>query len=82
MTISIWLIELNRNMTAIPVRIMVPGVSFLNLEIRTMKPTGISENRYELTMTLLSSGTKGMMEMFMMIASVAPRNAPEDIPMV
>ena len=81
-TIMICVMELNRNMTAIPVRIMAVGVSLRYFATRTMMAVGINEHMNEFTTVVAVPLMNGTMEIPRIMLRVAPRNAPEDIPIV
>ena len=78
----ICVIELNRNITAMPVRIIVAGVIFLNLDIATIIIVGTRENMNAFITVVLTPLTNGTRDIPRTMLRVAPRNAPDDMPMV
>lgn len=74
--------ELNTNIVAMPKSIMDVDVSFLNFDMRTMMVVGINENRNALAIVEVSPDKNGMIEIPQTMLNMAPKKAPDEIPIV
>lgn len=82
MRFTIVLHALNRYITPMPMRIIMAGVTRLNLADSSIMAAGMRENTNALTTVAYSPLRPGSMHMPITMDRDAPRPAPEDMPVV